>query len=61
MRLIIIIRKQGNKMRNLKRKIIPLSLCVSMILGSQLFAENTSTLLEEVQIAGQGNSLYKVV
>ena len=45
-------------MKNIKRKIIPLSLCVSIILGSQLFAENTSTLLEEVQIAEQGNLLY---
>ena len=38
-------------MRNIKRRIIPLSLCLSMILGSQLFAENTNTLLEEVTVA----------
>ena len=38
-------------MRNLKRKIIPLSLCVSVILGSQLFAQNTGTLLEEVNVS----------
>ena len=38
-------------MKNIKRKIIPLSLCLSMILGSQLFAENTNTLLEEVTVA----------
>ena len=38
-------------MRNIKRRIIPLSLCVSMILGSQLFAENTNTLLEEVTVS----------
>ena len=38
-------------MRNIKRRIIPLSLCLSMILGSQLFAENTNTLLEEVNVS----------
>ena len=38
-------------MKNIKRKIIPLSLCVSMILGNQLFAENTNTLLEEITIS----------
>ncbi|MBY0541286.1 MAG: TonB-dependent receptor plug domain-containing protein, partial [Campylobacterales bacterium] len=44
-------------MINIKRKIIPLSLCLSMILGSQLFAENTNTLLEEITISQeQSNS-----
>ena len=44
-------------MKNIKRKIIPLSLCLSMILGSQLFAENTNTLLEEITISQeQSNS-----
>jgi iron complex outermembrane recepter protein len=38
-------------MINIKRKIIPLSLCLSMILGSQLLAENTDTLLEEVNVS----------
>jgi iron complex outermembrane recepter protein len=38
-------------MRNIKGKIIPLSFCLSMILGSQLFAENTNTLLDEVTVA----------
>lgn len=42
-------------MRNIKRKIIPVSLCVSMILGSQLFAENTNTLLEEVEVSENSN------
>ena len=42
-------------MKNIKRKIIPLSLCVSMILGSQLFAENTNTLLEEVEVLENSN------
>lgn len=36
-------------MRNIKRKIIPLSLCVSMVLGSQLFGAET-TLLEEIKV-----------
>ena len=37
-------------MCNLKRKIIPLSLCVSMVLGSQLFSAET-TLLEEINVS----------
>ncbi|QKF66185.1 TonB-dependent siderophore receptor [Arcobacter venerupis] len=37
-------------MKNIKRKIIPLSFCVSMIFSAQLLAENTDTLLEEVTV-----------
>ena len=38
-------------MKNIKRKIIPLSLCVSVILGSQVLAKEKTTLLEEVKVA----------
>jgi outer-membrane receptor for ferric coprogen and ferric-rhodotorulic acid len=44
-------------MKNIKRKIIPLSLCVSMILGSQLFADD-NTQLEEIKVAEQVDSQY---
>jgi outer-membrane receptor for ferric coprogen and ferric-rhodotorulic acid len=44
-------------MRNIKRKIIPLSLCVSMVLGSQLFGAET-TLLEEIKVSEEVNSQY---
>ena len=45
---------KGEKLRNIKRKIIPLSLCVSMILGSQLLGAET-TLLEEVNVSENNN------
>ncbi len=42
-------------MRNIKRKIIPLSLCVSMVLGSQLLGAET-TLLEEIKVSEEQSS-----
>lgn len=42
-------------MNNIKRKIIPLSLCLSMILGSQLFGAET-TLLEDIKVSEEQDS-----
>jgi outer-membrane receptor for ferric coprogen and ferric-rhodotorulic acid len=44
-------------MKNIKRKIIPLSLCVSMIFSAQLLADD-NTQLEEIKVAEQVDSQY---
>ena len=41
-------------MKEIKSKIIPLSLCVSIILSSQVFASE-KTLLEEVKVSEDTN------
>ena len=50
-------------MANFKKKMIPISLCVSIVLASQSFAQETATeekvgettVLETIQVAGGGN------
>ena len=42
-------------MKKIKRKMIPLSLCVSMVFGSQFFAAET-TLLEEIKVSEEQSS-----
>lgn len=45
-------------MKNFKKKMIPISLCVSMVLASQSFADEKvgeTTVLDTIQVAGGGN------
>jgi outer-membrane receptor for ferric coprogen and ferric-rhodotorulic acid len=44
----------------LTKKIIPLSICVSMILSAQLLAEEKATILEEIKVAEESNILDNI-